>query len=951
MRSLRAGFLLALAITALAVVPAGAQAAFGFVPGPTGFSGGVYADGAGTPDLQAGTHPYSMVWEFHLNQAGGYPQGDLRELHVDLPSGIVENPGTVSQCTAEEFDTARQSPYENSLSGESCAGLSQIGVVTVEGAYEGGETRSFGLFSLRPTLGRPSRVGFAPWGIPVTLSPHVRSTEGDYGLTLDLQNFSQQVGVTGMRFEVWGVPWASSHDGRRGNCLNEADPAAPHAGCPSAALNPQHANQAYLTNPTSCQGPLAFHALATSWQGASAEASAATSQPLGGCQNLIYNPIPSAGLSTERVNTPTGFDYSIEGNVEGLINPVTPAHSQAKSSVLTLPEGMTINPSMAAGLTTCSEAQFASETAFTPAGSGCPNSSKIGEMTIQSPLAEGTIQGSMYVATPFDNRFGSLLTLFLIGKSPTRGLIVKIAGKAVPDPATGHVIVTFDGLPQLPYSNIDIKFRAGQRSPLVSPPACGSYATQIDTTAWRSPTEVVSQISPFSLTAGIGAGPCPSGQAPFTPGASGGSLNANASSYSPFYLHLTRTDGEQEITSYSVSLPPGLLASIAGIPFCSEAQIDAARHQSGAESASSPACPAASRIGRTYTGYGVGSALAYAPGGLYLAGPYHGAPLSVVAIDSAKVGPFDLGTVVIRSAVDIDRGTAQVSLDSAGSDPIPHILGGVPLRLRDIRIYLDRPNFMVNPTSCNPFSVISALTGSGARFSDPSDDSHASATAPFQVSNCSALGFAPRFKLALTGTKHGDYPALTATVTPRPGDANIGAAVVNMPSRIFLAQEHLRNVCTLKQFAAHACPKTSVYGTATAVTPLLGEPLTGTVYLRSNGAQRPLPDLVAALSWHGIEVDVLGKIDSHKGGLRATFEGLPDAGVTKFTMHLLGGKRGILQNATDLCTDPQVAQARFVGQDNGVESLNVPLQVKCKGGKKGGKGKGAGKGSKGGKKS
>ncbi len=935
MKSLRLALLLAVCILALAAAPAGAQA-FGFA----GFSAGTYADSSGTPDLQAGTHPYSMVWEFRLDQAGGYPQGDLRELHVDLPSGIVENPGTVSQCTAEEFGAPRQSPYENSLSGESCSGLSQIGTVTVEGAYEGGETRTFGLFSLRPTLGTPSRIGFAPWGVPVTLSPHVRSAEGDYGLTLDLLNFSQQVGVTGMRFEVWGVPWAAGHDGERGNCLNEAEPAVPHALCPSAALSPQHANQAYLTMPTSCAGPLVFHAAATSWQGVGAEASASTAQALSGCENLIYNPIPQAHLSTERVSTPTGFDYSIEGNVEGLVNPVTPAHSQARTSVLTLPEGLTVNPSVAAGLGTCSEAQFAAETAFSAPGSGCPNSSKVGELTIESPLAEGAIGGSMYVATPYENRFGTLLAFFLVARSPSRGLIVKIAGRAVLDPATGRVVVTFEGLPQLPYSHFDIHFRAGQRSPLVSPPSCGNYATQIDTTAWRSPDEVVGQVSPFVLSAGIGGGGCPAGPAPFAPAASGGSLNANASSYSPFYLHLTRADGEQEITSYSVTLPPGLLGSIAGIPFCSEAQIAAARHQSGAESASAPACPEASRIGHTYTGYGVGQALAYAPGGLYLAGPYHGAPLSVVAIDSAKVGPFDLGTVVIRSAVDLDRGTAQVSLDSAGSDPIPHILGGVPLRLRDIRIYIDRAHFMVNPTSCNPFAVVSTLTGSGARFSDPSDDSAASASSPFGVSNCSALGFAPRFKLALSNARHGKFPALTATVTPRPGDANIGAAVVNLPARIFLAQEHLKTVCTQKQFAAHACPKASIYGTATAVTPLLETPMSGPVYLRSNGDQRPLPDLVAALSGRGVEVDVLGKIDTKKGGLRATFEGLPDAAVSKFTMALYGGKRGILTNATDLCADPQTAQARFVGQDNAVEALKVPIEARCKGnGKKPQKGK------------
>jgi hypothetical protein len=386
-----------------------------------------------------------------------------------------------------------------------------------------------------------------------------------------------------------------------------------------------------------------------------------------------------------------------------------------------------------------------------------------------------------------------------------------------------------------------------------------------------------------------------------------------------------------------------VLGKIAGVPFCSEAQIDAAKRQTGAESAVSPACPAASRIGGTYTGYGLGSTLAYAPGGLYLAGPYHGSPLSVVAIDSAKVGPFDLGTIVIRSAIRVDHRTAQVSIDSAGSDPIPHIIDGFALRLRDIRIYIDRPNFMVNPTSCNRMAVVSTLTGAGARFGDPSDDVSAKSSSPFQVTNCAALGFRPRLSLELRGGHtRGAFPALHAVVRPRLGDSNIGGATVTLPPKLFLAQEHLDTVCTPKQFAAHACPSGSIYGHATATTPLLEEPLSGPVYLRTNGSERALPDLVAALSGRGVEVELLGKIDSHHGGLRARFDVVPDAPVTKFTMNLRGGKKGIIANATNTCTNPQVATARFIGQDNATEYLRVPVTATCKA-------KGSGKKAKGGK--
>ncbi len=549
----------------------------------------------------------------------------------------------------------------------------------------------------------------------------------------------------------------------------------------------------------------------------------------------------------------------------------------------------------------------------------------------------------MFFAAPRENRFGTLLALYMVAKSPERGIMIKVAGRVDSDPATGRLTAVFDDLPQLPYSHFNVHFREGQRSPLATPAACGEYVTEFNASAWRDPNVVQHQVSPFTLNAGVGGGPCPHGLAPFAPQSTAGTLNSNASSYSPFYLHLTREDTQQEITSYSASLPRGLLGKIAGIPFCPEASIEAAKRQNGAESATAPACPASSLIGHTYTGYGVGSTLSYAPGTLYLAGPFHGSPISVVAIDSAKVGPFDLGTVVIRSAIRIDRQTAQVSIDSIGSDPIPHILSGFPLRLRDIRVYIDRANFMVNPTSCDPFAVTSTLTGAGERFSDPSDDSRATPTSAFQVRNCSGLGFGPRFDITLKGGHdRGDNPTLKAVVTPRSEDTNLGKATVTLPPKIFLAQENIETICTLKQFAAHNCPKGSEYGTATAVTPLLEEPLTGPVYLRANGSARALPDLVAAIGGRGIEIDVVGKIDSRLGGLRARFDLLPDAAVKKFTMTLRGGEHGIIANATNICANPQVATAKFIGQDNEVQAQRIRLQsTTCK--RKGKNSKGGGK--------
>ena len=434
----------------------------------------------------------------------------------------------------------------------------------------------------------------------------------------------------------------------------------------------------------------------------------------------------------------------------------------------------------------------------------------------------------------------------------------------------------------------------------------------------------------MAIEAGIGGGPCPQGTPPFNPLASGGTLNSRAGAYTPFYLHLTRTDAEQEITHYSATLPPGLLGKIAGIPYCPDAAIAAAQGRTGVEELERPDCPAASKIGHTIAGYGVGSVLTYAPGALYLAGPYHGSTFSVVAVDSALVGPFDLGVVIVRSAIHVDPSSAQVSIDSAGSDPIPHIIDGIPIHLRDIRVYIDRPETTLNPTSCERSSLASALNGSGASFADPADDTTATATAPFQAFDCASLGFKPKLSLRLRGgTRRGRYPSLRAEVRPRPGDANIASAQVALPSSVFLAQEHIGTICTRAQEAREACPADSVYGHARAFTPLLAEPLEGPVFLRSS--DNPLPDLVASLRGGGIgiRVDVDGRIDAYKGGLRGTFTAIPDAPISRFVMTLAGGRRGLLQNAANLCARPQPATARFIGHNNRGWAFHPPVKVRC----------------------
>ena len=915
------------AAVAALVVPAGASAAFSFLPGAEGFWV------ATAPGTAAGTHP--DVFTATVGLQSGPADGDLRDLAIALPPGFLINPTVISECSAASFQTPRVSPNEASASGESCPNASQVGVLEVT---VGGTTRHFGLFNLVPPFGTPVAIGASPFGTPLVFNARMR--ESDNGLDLVLDDVPQSFDLQDFDLTIWGAPWRQEHDAERGNCLNEQTGGS-HGSCLvfGAVPAPDSLINSYLTLPTTpCGTPPGFQARAASWQGAVAEATA-TIGALVKCNKALT--IPKVQLMTDAAAARTGLAFNLRVNDGGgILSPGGTARPAIKTAIASLPEGLTINPSLAAGLSACAEAEFARETAGSEPGAGCPNASKIGTVTVEGALGlEEPLQGSLYLARPYASPFDSLIGVYMLARSARRGLIVKSHGTIVPDPRTGKLLATFDELPRLLYTHFTLTLREGQRSTLVSPPTCGIYTAGLDIASWAEPTAFKHENSVFAINRGEDGGPCPNGGvAPFAPGLLAGSINSQAGAYTPFYLRMTRRDAEQEITSYSATFPPGLLAKIAGVGECSDAAIAAAKARTGIhggqEELERPSCPASSLIGHTAAGYGVGGVLAWAPGNLYLAGPYHGSPLSVVAIDSALIGPFDLGVVVVRSAIRIDRRSAQASIDSAGSDPIPHILAGVPLHLRDIRVHVDRPDFTLNPTSCDLSQVLSSLTGAGADPFSPGDDSRATSTQRFQLLNCSQLRFKPKLSLRLGGAiRHGGYPSLRATYAPRARDANLSGVSVTMPPSVFLAQNHIDGICTRVQFARGACPADSIYGHARALTPLMDQALAGPVYLRSS--RTAVPDLVADLKGRGIEIEVPGRIDSSRGGIRANFEGLPDAPVSKFVLTLPGGRRGLLQSGADLCRAKPRANARFVAHNNATAVGHPRLTLKCKHRKKG----------------
>lgn len=945
----RFAILVLLALGAVPVLPATASGeSFGFKPGLDGFAAAVVADG-GEAATVAGSHPYQLSLSIGLEttespaQPGAvFPAADLRNLRIAVPGGLIVNPKVLPTCTQQEFHTPRATPFGQTRSGENCPDDSQVGTIRL--ATSSGE-RSFGLFNLESAPGVIAQFGASPYGTPIVFDVELLADDdGSYALVLSAENVPQAIDFNRLRLNLWGIPWAASHNGERGDCLNEAEPTFPWAKCSvgePSAFRPQAA----LSLPPQCSGPLAFEATATSWQQPGTVSASAVNRTKAGepaamnCQFLQFNPEASGLLDNTRASSASGFVFRLNVNHDRLVDPAFTNPSPPRTATVELPDGTTLNPSVGAGLGVCTPAQFAAETAQNPQGSACPNNAKIGVLRVRSPLFSDVMQGAVYLAKPDDprtgapgaeNPFDGLIAIYLVAKAPQRGVMVKLAGKLVPDPQDGTLTATFDNLPQIPYTQLEIAFRSGQRSFLITPPECGYVPTRMEILPWGSALPY-SALNYTLLKTGIGGGPCPSGTPPFDPAVSSGGVNSNVNAFTPYYVRITRQDPEQEITSFSLVLPKGVTGKLAGVARCSDAAIAAARGKRGFEEAASPSCPAASQVGRTLTGYGVGTALTYTEGKVYLAGPHNGAPLSLVTINPATVGPFDLGTIVIRSAFQIDPRTAQLQIDSSASDPIPHILDGVVLHLRDIRIYVDRPEFTHNPSSCEPSRLTTRVTGSGAAFGNPADDSVATPSNHFQLLNCRILGFQPRLGVRLRGgTKRGDYPQLRVTFAARgPNDSNLKDIAVVIPRQQFLAQEHIRTICTRVRFAARACPRTSVYGSAVAHTPMLDEPLRGKVHLRSSSGA--LPDLVADLYSGEIHIVLVGKIGpGKKGGIRAFFSDLPDQPINRFTMTLFGGKRGLLVNSANICRKPPVSNVKAIGQNNIGAVFTTKLRGQCK---------------------
>jgi hypothetical protein len=929
----------------------------------------------GAVDRIAGSHPYQLTTTINLNQgpAGivspfGQPASSgtfgvealalVRNLQFKLPAGLIGNATVVPQCSDLDFRNIKAGG-----NADLCPEDTVVGVATVtfdEPAHLELKTYPLPLFNLVPERGEPARFGFEFAGTPVTLDASVR-TGTDYGVTVDVSNITQLANFISSTVTFWGVPGESSHNESRGWACLASGTIAQGSGqqcLPSTQSNPPP----FLTLPTSCSAPFKPSVQGESWPikaDATAEPATMSFAPrpyslqdsfgraLGvtGCNGLPFAPQIETALDVQSANAPSGLKVDVHVPQEVNENGAGRASANVKDITVAFPEGMAVNPAAADGLQACTEAQAGYQdteelgslpgiqsTIFSPTlpepleqgVNFCPDASKIGTVTIRSPLlpASQLVEGSLYLATPAPNGeagknpFNSLIAAYIIASEPVSGTVVKLPGQVVLDPVTGRVTAIFRNNPQLAFEDAEIHLFGGSRAPFSTPSHCGSYTTTASFTPW-SGTAPVDSSSTFAVTSGPNGSPCPGGVLPFSPSLAAGTTNINAAAFSPLVTTIGREDGQQNIQTVQLHMPAGLSGILSGVKLCPEAQADAGT------------CGPESRIGHTVVSVGLGGEPFSVEGGeVFLTETYGGAPFGLSIVNEAKAGPFDLGKVVVRAKIEVDPHTAQLTIttDPSGAGAIPHILDGIPLQIKHVSVTIDRPGFTFNPTNCNPQQV----TGTIGSVEGASSNT----TVPFQVTNCASLKFAPQFSVSTSGrTSKANGASLTAKLSepnaPQGTQANITRVKVDLPKQLPSRLTTLQKACTNKQFELNPanCPKESKIGIATVTTPLLPVPLTGPAIFVSHGGEA-FPSLTMVLQGYGVTVDLVGTTFISKAGITSTtFKTVPDVPFNTFQLTLPQGKFSALAANGNLCTSKLTMPTEFLGQNGMKINQDTPVSV------------------------
>lgn len=929
-----------------------------------------------TPDLfftQAGGHPPIGFTQYIIRhntvvpgvvepveekegEVPPYASRTIKTLRVDLPPGLTVNPQATEKCPRDDFETKVENEPGKFVQVPNCPKGSIVGVEEV--------TLVVNTANAVPNPLEPGK--FLPKGFVIAPDPAKGTKVPVYNIEPDPgepARFGFVIAFQKVVFLETEVAW--ENDFHESFTIRLPEPSAPFSTLKSRLVNfgQDAGNQqgatagdgTYITNPTTCFNPDQFPTLYSTWFRAESWGEPNPTFPAGstpweaklpegmqatGCDLVPFDPTVDIAPGTSAVDSPAPATVTTKlpfnpakeggevrnGGTEGI------SQSHVRKAEVSLPAGMGLNPAGAQGLVACTDAQF--KKGVRVYDNECPAASKIGTVEVDSPPLAELLTGDVYVGEQKSSNpeSGDLYRILIEAKNENEGIAARLVGRVKANKTTGQLTAEiYDdlsgqftdqpaGLPQVPFEEIRLRFNGGSNAVLSSPPICSSQSTSLFE-PWARPGEQKATQSTVTLSTDPSGGACPAtmAQRKFAPDflANTGSFEAGA--FSPFFFRLWRSDGQQEVKAIDVTLPKGLTGKLRGIPYCPEGVIAAAAGKSGVAERLNPSCSGDSYIGKVITRSGTGANPLELSGNAYLAGPYKGAPLSMVTMTPAVAGPFDLGNVVIRAALHVDPETAQIR---AVSDVIPDVYGGAKLDIRSIGLDIDRDRFMINPTNCKPQAIEGTINGGGADPTNPAAFSSYVVKEPFQKRDCRKLRFKPKLSIKLFGpTVRNKFPRLKATLTPRKGDANIARTAVKMPRSLFLEQGHIGTVCTRPQLASQTCPKASVYGSAWAKSPLLSDKLQGKVYLVSSDNE--LPDLLVDLRGQ-VNIQLRGVIGSGKngGGLKTVFRSVPDVPVSKFVLNMKGGKKSLLVNSVNTCKKPQRAAVNMKAHNSRREKNN-----------------------------
>ncbi len=923
----------------------------------------------GGADTQAGSHPFQFTTTLTLNQTvEAKPVAPLKDLHFKLPPGLIGNPEPFPRCSLTQFFTEIVGTSANACAAQTVVGVARV-LVDIEGAnsteeLSGSATATLPyvepVYNLEPEAGEPARFGFLVItpveSVPVLLDTAVR-TGGDYGVTVNVRNITESAAFLGSEVTLWGVPGDASHNNSRGvaclvNTIFATEQAPPQGECPGSE---EHNPPPLLSMPTSCTGPLVTSMEADSWSEPGVFGTFGSTEALpamGACNRLPFSPSVRVTPDGSAASEPTGLNVDVHVPQDLVLNPRGLAESAVRNITVALPEGVAINPAGGDGLEACSEGlvgfegfrEYAtdpgvSSAAFSPVlpgspGSGkalqpglnfCADASKIGTVTIHTPLLPNPLTGAAYLGAQEANPFGSLIAMYVVVQDPVSGTLVKLPGVVHLTPS-GQIVLTFAENPQLPFEDAELHFFGGERAPLTSPARCGSYTTNATYTPWSGGEEATSS-SAFEITSGPHGSPCPGSSLPFSPSLTGGTTSIQAGGFSPFTMTMSREDGQQPLQGITLHMPKGLSGLLQGVELCGEAQ------------ANTGTCGPNSQIGETTVGVGVGGDPFTVTGGkVFITGPYRGAPFGLSIVNPAKAGPFDLehtaanhpacDCLVVRAKLEVDPHTAAITVatDNEGPYKIPTMLEGIPLEIKHVNVTVGRPGFIFNPTSCEKMQISGSI--------DSAEGASQTLGVPFQATNCATLGFKPKFAVSTSGkTSRLNGASLNVKLTypkaPFGSQANIARVKVELPKGLPSRLTTLQKACTSEQFHANpsGCPQASIVGHARAITPLVPVPLEGPAYFVSNGNES-FPNLILVLQGYGVTIDLVGDTFISKTGITSsTFKTVPDAPVGSFELNLPQGPYSALAANGSLCKKKLSMPTEFVAQNGAQIKTTTKIQV------------------------